>query len=54
MADATHPCRGPCAALRLTKGATQVSQDGIGLVQSEVSVLELGELPIQLQGDKAW
>jgi len=30
------------------EGAAQVSQDGIGLVQGEVSVLEPGELPIQL------
>lgn len=27
-----------------TEGAAQVVQDGIGLVQGEVSILELGEL----------
>ena len=37
----------------LTEGAAQVSQDGVGLVQREVSVLELGELPVQLGGRTA-
>ena len=37
----------------LTEGAAQVSQDGVGLVQCEVSVLELGELPVQLGGRTA-
>ena len=36
----------PPAVPGLTEGAAQVSQDGIGLVQREVSVLELGELPV--------
>lgn len=35
----------------LTQGAAQVTQHGIGLVQGEVSVLELGQLPIHLEGD---
>lgn len=37
----------------LTEGAAQVAQDGIRLVQGEVSVLELGELPVQLGGGTA-
>lgn len=37
----------------LTKGAAQVAEDGIGLVQGEVSILELGKLPEQLEGDTA-
>lgn len=28
-----------------------MTQHGIGLVQGEVSVLELGQLPIHLEGD---
>lgn len=32
------------------QGEAQVSQDGIGLVQGEVSILELGELPVRLGG----
>ena len=40
----------PLAVPGLTEGAAQVSQDGIRLVQGEVSILELGELPIQLGG----
>lgn len=47
-----HPCPG-LGGSRLTKSAAQVTQEGIGLVQGEVSVLELGELPIQLCGE-AW
>ena len=43
----------PPAVPGLTEGAAQVSQDGIGLVQREVSVLELGELPVQLRGRTA-
>lgn len=34
----------------LTEEAAQVAQDGTGLVQGEVSILELGELPKQLRG----
>jgi len=43
----------PLAVPGLTEGAAQVPQDGIGLVQREVSVLELGELPVQLGGRTA-
>lgn len=43
-----HPSPAPPVASRLTKGAAQVPQDGIGLVQGEVSILELGELPVEL------
>lgn len=32
------------------EGVAQVAQDGIGLVQREVSILELGELPVQSGG----
>lgn len=34
----------------LTEEAAQVAQDGIGLVQGEVSIREPGELPKQLRG----
>lgn len=35
---------------RSPRGAAWVSQDGIGLIQSEAFVLELGELPVQTGG----
>lgn len=37
----------------LTQGSAQVPQDGIRLVQGEVSILKFRELPIQLgEGEK--
>lgn len=42
-----------CCASGLAEGAAQVPQDGIRLVQGEVSILELGELAKQLGEDSS-